>query len=159
MNSYLRQLKEGLVDIHQLKGIHNKFEPKKGLVVKAKKHEYIVSEPSKFEKKQERRLEWTDLMTASSNGDVEWANKLLKEDVDIDRQDADGLTPLMVASREGKTEMVALLLSKGAQANLQKRGGKSALMLASKRGHTEVVSLLLNSDADVNMQKKPGSQL
>lgn len=96
------------------------------------------------------KTEWSDLMTASFNGDVEKVNTLLKEDVNW--QDSNGVTALMLASREGHTELVRILLEKGAQVNMQKKFGTSALIIASKRGHTEVVKLLLDHGAHVNKQ-------
>ena len=101
-----------------------------------------------IKEKQDR----SDLINASYIGDVEWANKLLNGDLDIDRQDSDGYSALMPASREGHTDMVRLLPGKGAQVNLQKRNGKSVLLLASKHGHADVVSLLVDNGANVNIR-------
>ena len=88
------------------KGVHKNVKSRKG---GAKIPTCAPSAPA-VKEKRDKTLDRSDLMNAIFTGDVEWANKLLNGELDIDRQDSDGYSALMLASREGHTDMVRLLL-------------------------------------------------
>ena len=73
----------------------------------------------------------TDLIKASSEGDIETISFLLDRGVDVNMKDYGGSTALMLASFGGHTETVSLLLDRGADVNMKNTGGHTALDIHS----------------------------
>jgi len=97
-----------------------------------------------------------DFIQTTFLGDVEKINKHLKNGVDINFQNEDGLTSLMIASYYGNNIIVQLLCEKGAAINLQNHDGYTALMYAASCNKYEAVKLLLAKGAKVNIQNHDG---
>ena len=96
------------------------------------------------------------IIEAAKTGNTEVVKLLLKENVDVNVQDEEGVTALMIASENGHTQVVDLLLKANVDVNVQDEEGVTALMIASENGHTQVVEVLLKENADVNIQNKEG---
>ena len=75
---------------------------------------------------------------------------LLKETVDVNAPQVDGMTALHWASRHDDLEMANLLVGAGAQVNAANRYGVTPLTLACTNGNAELVELLLDAGADPN---------
>ena len=132
------------MDETALEKVLNIFNQDRGQMKRARKQRILDPRKQEAATKAKKeghtktsKLEWPDIMKASFAGNIEWLNTLLKDELDVNRQDGDGVTALMLASREGHTEIAKILIDQGAQVNLQKISGTSALMKASKRGHTQ----------------------
>jgi ankyrin repeat protein len=70
--------------------------------------------------------------------------------VDVDEEDAFGLTPLHWASFYGQITTVQLLLQKGAIVDKEGKEGETALQLAAAGGHHDTLKILLSEGADLN---------
>ena len=114
------------------------------------------------EKEEEQQLQHSSgyltipIIEAAKTGNTEVVKLQLKEHVNVNIQDEDGVTALMLASLNGHTQVVELLLKNNADVNIQKEDGVTALMLASQNGHTQIVELLLQENIDVNVQGTNG---
>ena len=69
--------------------------------------------------------------------------------VDLDFQDADGLTVLHHAALSGYEDTTQELLIQGAHINARTKAGATALFLAAFHGYDDIVSLLLRSRASM----------
>lgn len=85
---------------------------------------------------------FTELMFASSLGDIQKISELLAKGVDINAQDDQGKTALMFASMNGLLEVVALLVQIGANPNLTTKAGHDASWFAHNQGFDDIVSIL-----------------
>jgi hypothetical protein len=86
--------------------------------------------------------DWTALIYAARNGQLEMIDLLLEHDAVIDRKvESSGLTALMYAIFMDKTEAVRLLLERGADAGEKSVQGKTALMYAREFERPEIVAL------------------
>jgi ankyrin repeat protein len=81
----------------------------------------------------------------------------VEENVNIDREDYQGLTALMLALIQGHLKAMELLIFKGADLNVKNNGGLAALMLASQDGHVNAMELLIAKGSDVNIMNINGS--
>ena len=90
------------------------------------------------------------LIGAASDGDKKAIQALLKEGVDVNVRDWDGLTALIPAASSGNLEICKLLVKGGIDVNAKDKDGITALMEASIMGNTKVVEFLLSKGADVN---------
>ena len=124
--------------------------------------QFNVLNTTQKEKEEDQQLQHSSgyltipIIEAAKIGNIEVVKLQLKEHVNVNIQDEDGVTALMLASLNGHTQVVELLLKENADVNIQKENGRTALMLASLNGHTKVVELLLKENADVNIQNKEG---
>ena len=128
----------------------------------------FLAKPSNFTAESETDLgtvsksvpiERSDFLKASMSGNTQRVDYLLKHDIDINQQDAEGNTALLLASERGHTATVQLLLNSCARVarfDMQIDSGQSALMAASQNGHTEVAKLLLDHHAQVDMHDNDG---
>jgi ankyrin repeat protein len=98
----------------------------------------------------ERSQNWTPLMVAAINGDVETIKSLLKKGVDIEVSSRNGETALMLGASRGFNEVVRILLSSGANIDATNAKGWTTLMLAVRDKDEKTVDLLLSKGADVN---------
>ena len=80
----------------------------------------------------------TPLASAVIEGSLKCAERLADAGADLERADADGLTPLMHAALHGRADEAHLLLKRGASPDA-KAGGVDARRLASVRGHDRVI--------------------
>ncbi|XP_049916905.1 ankyrin-3-like isoform X8 [Epinephelus moara] len=90
-------------------------------------------------------------------GNLEKALDYLKNGVDINICNQNGLNALHLASKEGHVEVVAELIKHGANVDAAtKQKGNTALHIASLAGQTEVVKELVTHNANVNAQSQNG---
>ncbi|XP_054454686.1 ankyrin-3-like isoform X1 [Anoplopoma fimbria] len=89
-------------------------------------------------------------------GNLEKALDYLKNGVDINICNQNGLNALHLASKEGHVEVVAELIKHGANVDAATKKGNSALHIASLAGQTDVVKELVTHSANVNAQSQNG---
>lgn len=99
---------------------------------------------------------WTPLMVAAFNGNLESALLLIKAGARISTQDKNGYTTLHWAAYNGHIDMVKMLVDKGAEPNMPSQYGWTALMQAAARGHLLVCAYLIFKGADVNLTTSDG---
>lgn len=91
------------------------------------------------------------LFAACKTSDLEKAEAMLEENIDVNVRDQFHWTALMYASKFGYYAIVVRLIAAGADVNACGiMGGRTSLMLACKRGHEEIVQELLKAGANVN---------
>lgn len=79
---------------------------------------------------------------------VKLTYSLLKDEIDLDKQEDDGETFLMVAASNNRIETVKFLLSLGVKMNtISEPLNRSALSIACERGHGGVVDILIEAGA------------
>ncbi|XP_056904970.1 ankyrin-3-like isoform X16 [Takifugu flavidus] len=90
-------------------------------------------------------------------GNLEKTLDYLKNGVDINICNQNGLNALHLASKEGHVEVVAELIKLGANVDAAtKQKGNTALHIASLAGQTDVVKKLVTHHANVNAQSQNG---
>src|SRR5262249_18373891 len=88
---------------------------------------------------------------AAMKGTRELVRTLLKQAVDVNAAQGDGMTALHWAASKDDAEMAQLLLSAGANARATTRlGGITPLWLAAQNGNGRLIEMLLKSGADAN---------
>lgn len=96
----------------------------------------------------------TPLHAAASFGEFDIATLILedansrKRHINVNAEDAYGLTPLHLAARAGNWKMADLLLDWGANPNVAEKYGFTPLHEAVENSHIELVRLLLKHGAD-----------
>jgi ankyrin repeat protein len=104
-------------------------------------------------------LAWTSSVRAQANAALADAVErldraavavLLKQGVDVNAPQADGMTALHWAVYHDDAATTAMLLRAGADAKAANRYGVTPLPLACTNGTSEIVELLLNAGADAN---------
>ncbi|GLH03330.1 Ankyrin repeat domain-containing protein 39 [Gryllus bimaculatus] len=94
---------------------------------------------------------------AAQHNDITRIEKLLRQGVSPNAEDAAGYTALHYASRAGHLELCRILLSAGAEPNSLTRAGRaSSLHRAASRGLVDIVKLLLKSGALPDLQDSDG---
>ncbi len=88
----------------------------------------LVSANSIYNMTSQDKLLWG----ASSDFD-KLVEEALKEGIDVNLKDCNGLTALMIAADKGSGEIVKTLLNSGANVNLQDNDGWTALMYVSRK--------------------------
>ncbi|XP_061611271.1 ankyrin-3-like isoform X43 [Phyllopteryx taeniolatus] len=95
-------------------------------------------------------------LRAARAGNLEKALDYLKNGVDINICNQNGLNALHLASKEGHVEVVAELLQQGAKVDAATKKGNTALHIASLAGQMEVVKELVTHSANINAQSQNG---
>ncbi|XP_061665538.1 ankyrin-3-like [Syngnathoides biaculeatus] len=95
-------------------------------------------------------------LRAARAGNLEKALDYLKNGVDINICNQNGLNALHLASKEGHVEVVAELLQQGAKVDAATKKGNTALHIASLAGQMEVVKELVMHSANINAQSQNG---
>ncbi|XP_062833419.1 ankyrin-3 isoform X43 [Anolis carolinensis] len=95
-------------------------------------------------------------LRAARAGNLEKALDYLKNGVDINICNQNGLNALHLASKEGHVEVVSELIQRGANVDAATKKGNTALHIASLAGQTEVVKVLVTNGANVNAQSQNG---
>src|SRR5690349_10249212 len=88
------------------------------------------------------------LADAVEKSDGATIRTLLKQHVDVNACQVDGMTALHWAARLERVETARVLLKAGANASATNRYGVTALSLACENGNTELVEMLLAAGAD-----------
>ncbi|XP_055005997.1 ankyrin-3-like [Boleophthalmus pectinirostris] len=95
-------------------------------------------------------------LRAARAGNLEKALDYLKNGVDINICNQNGLNALHLASKEGHVEVVSELIKHGANVDAATKKGNTALHIASLAGQTDVVKELVTHGANVNAQSQNG---
>jgi ankyrin repeat protein/mannosyltransferase OCH1-like enzyme len=90
------------------------------------------------------------LLSAAQRNDMLEVKRLIELDVDVNYQDAEGVSLLSIAVLYNNKELLALLLDKGANPNAQTKDGATMLYFASGLNFQEIAQLLIKYGADVN---------
>jgi uncharacterized protein len=86
---------------------------------------------------------------AAMNGDRTAVRTLLKQGLDVNAAQADGMTALHWAARQGDVETARMLIYAGANVRAATRlGAYTPLFMASQLGHATVIDTLLKAGAD-----------
>lgn len=96
------------------------------------------------------------LADAAERNDRAAVRSLLKQRVDVNAPQVDGMTALHWAVYQDDTETGRLLLDAGANAKPENRYGVTPLSLACQNGNTILVELLLSAGADPNTALRGG---
>ncbi len=99
---------------------------------------------------------WTPLMVAAFNGNLEFAKLLIQCGARVSPRDKNGYTPLHWAAYNGHIDLVKMLLEKGAEPDNPSQFGWTALMQAATRGHLLTCAYLIFRGADVNQATTDG---
>ncbi|XP_049532943.1 ankyrin-3-like isoform X1 [Anopheles darlingi] len=98
----------------------------------------------------------TSFLRAARAGNLEKVLEHLKNNIDINTCNANGLNALHLASKDGHVAVVSELLARGATVDAATKKGNTALHIASLAGQEEVVKLLIKHNASVNVQSQNG---
>ncbi|XP_039222832.1 ankyrin-1 isoform X2 [Crotalus tigris] len=98
----------------------------------------------------------TSFLRAARSGNLDKALDLLRNGVDINTCNQNGLNALHLASKEGHVKMVAELLHKEIVLETTTKKGNTALHIAALAGQDDVVRELVNFGANVNAQSQKG---
>ena len=91
----------------------------------------------------------TRVADAAMIGDVDTVHALIRQAVDVNSAQGDGMTALHWAAYNGDAELAQTLLYAGANARATTRlGAYTPLYMASKSGHADIVGVLLEAGAD-----------
>jgi Zn-dependent protease with chaperone function len=92
--------------------------------------------------------EYTPLMEASLDGDIERVNELLNAGENPNEMNEFGESPLLIAVENEEIEIIQALLKNGADPNLQDDYGWTPLMSAVMTENIEIGEILLEAGAD-----------
>ncbi|XP_040175576.1 ankyrin-2 isoform X9 [Anopheles arabiensis] len=98
----------------------------------------------------------TSFLRAARAGNLEKVLEHLKNNIDINTCNANGLNALHLASKDGHVAVVTELLARGATVDAATKKGNTALHIASLAGQEDVVKLLIKHNASVNVQSQNG---
>jgi ankyrin repeat protein len=84
----------------------------------------------------------TALFNAILKSRLPLLESLLKNGVDVNVRNSDGMTPLMAAASSGNLDMIRLLLDKGADTGVANNLGERASDVAMRYGHANVANIL-----------------
>ena len=95
---------------------------------------------------------------AAMNGNHEAVRALLKDGVDVNTTQADGMTALHWAAQKGDVELAKVLLYASANLKATTRiGGYTPLLIASKNGDAAMIDTLTQAGADVSATTMNGT--
>jgi ankyrin repeat protein len=97
------------------------------------------------------------LADAAKSGDVEAVRALLRQHVDVNAANGDGMTALHWGAYRGDLVIARLLLEAGAQVNAPSARGLTPLLLAVDTADAALVRLLLKAGADPNLANPLGT--
>ena len=89
---------------------------------------------------------------AAENGDIALVKQLLKEGVEVNEPQGDGMTALHWAAERGNSELAEILIYAGANPMAGTRIGQyKPLHLAAKKGNADIIKILLDTGIDPNI--------
>ncbi|XP_077594165.1 uncharacterized protein ank1b isoform X5 [Stigmatopora nigra] len=98
----------------------------------------------------------TSFLRAARSGNLDKALDHMKNGIDINTANQNGLNGLHLASKEGHVKMVLELLHSGIELEATTKKGNTALHIAALAGQEKVVAELVNYGANVNAQSHKG---
>nr|XP_023682212.1 ankyrin-1-like [Paramormyrops kingsleyae] len=98
----------------------------------------------------------TSFLRAARSGNLDKAMDHIKNGIDINTANQNGLNGLHLASKEGHVKMVLELLHNNIDLEATTKKGNTALHIAALAGQERVVAELVNYGANVNAQSQKG---
>lgn len=115
--------------------------------------EIDAAENEKDEKrKRKQKIKFSDnvvLLEAAARNDIEEVRRLLKENVDPNQGDEDGLTALHQSCIDDFEDLVKVLIEYGADVNARDTENWTPLHAAATCGHTNICRILLENGANI----------
>uniref|UniRef100_A0A673J621 Ankyrin-1 n=1 Tax=Sinocyclocheilus rhinocerous TaxID=307959 RepID=A0A673J621_9TELE len=108
------------------------------------------------EREKEKADAGTSFLRAARSGNLEKALDHIKNGIDVNTANQNGLNGLHLASKEGHVKMVLELLHHGIVLETTTKKGNTALHIAALAGQEQVVTELVNYGANVNAQSQKG---
>ena len=96
------------------------------------------------------------LLTAVQNHDSAGVRALLKQHVDVDVTQPDGMSALLFAAHNDDLDAVKLLVAAGAKVAVSNRFGLTPITEAAMNGDAEMIELLIGAGADPNTTLEEG---
>ncbi|XP_036791844.1 ankyrin-1 isoform X14 [Oncorhynchus mykiss] len=96
----------------------------------------------------------SSFLRAARSGNMDKAIDHIKNGIDINTANQNGLNGLHLASKEGHVKMVLELLHGGIDVETQTKKGNTALHIAALAGQEQVVAELVNYGANINAQSQ-----
>jgi len=87
------------------------------------------------------------LMKCCHYGLLKEVKEFIKQGINVDVKNSNGLTPLLTASYYGHLDVVKELIKAGADVNAKTKSGDTALLYASEKRHLNVVKELIKAGA------------
>ncbi|MDH4133581.1 MAG: ankyrin repeat domain-containing protein [Gammaproteobacteria bacterium] len=85
----------------------------------------------------------TALFNAILKTRVPMVESLLKNGIDVNVRNSDGITPLMAAASTGNIDVLRMLMARGADPFVVNGLGQSALDIAEHAGHTDAAAMII----------------
>ncbi|XP_016407777.1 ankyrin-1-like [Sinocyclocheilus rhinocerous] len=120
------------------------------------KEEEKAKKRSRSRDKKRKADATTSFLRAARSGNLEKALDHIKNGIDINTANQNGLNGLHLASKEGHVKMVLELLHQGIVLETTTKKGNTALHIAALAGQEQVVTELVNYGANVNAQSQKG---
>ncbi|XP_031712260.1 ankyrin-1a isoform X11 [Anarrhichthys ocellatus] len=120
------------------------------------KEEERVKKRSRSRDKKRKADAGNSFLRAARSGNLDKALDHIKNGIDINTANQNGLNGLHLASKEGHVKMVLELLHNGIVLETTTKKGNTALHIAALAGQEQVVTELVNYGADVNAQSQKG---
>jgi serine/threonine protein kinase len=96
------------------------------------------------------------LIDEIKSNELSGIERVLGQNVQVDRPDNNGDTPLGIATRLGNEAVVRRLLQANASVDARSAGNKTPLMIAARNGRTQIARLLLERDPDLMAYSEEG---
>lgn len=94
-----------------------------------------------------------NFLRAARAGNIEKVLDFLKNNIDVNYCNTNGLTALHLASKEGHIKLITELLNHGADANASTTKGFTSLHVAAISGKKDVVDILVRNKASIDRQE------
>ncbi|XP_035382909.1 ankyrin-1 isoform X1 [Electrophorus electricus] len=120
------------------------------------KEETKLKKRSRSKDHRRKAIAATGFLRATRSGNVEKVLDHIKNGIDINTANQNGLNGLHLASKEGHVKMVLELLHNGIDLEKTTKKGNTALHIAALAGQDKVVAELVNCGANVNAQSQKG---
>ncbi|XP_035760883.1 ankyrin-1-like isoform X7 [Neolamprologus brichardi] len=120
------------------------------------KEEERVKKRSRSRDKKRKADAGNSFLRAARSGNLDKALEHIKNGIDINTANQNGLNGLHLASKEGHVKMVLELLHNGIVLETTTKKGNTALHIAALAGQEQVVQELVNYGANVNAQSQKG---
>ncbi|XP_049435790.1 ankyrin-1a isoform X9 [Epinephelus fuscoguttatus] len=120
------------------------------------KEEERVKKRSRSRDKKRKADAGNSFLRAARSGNLDKALDHIKNGIDINTANQNGLNGLHLASKEGHVKMVLELLHNGIVLETTTKKGNTALHIAALAGQEQVVTELVNYGANVNAQSQKG---
>ncbi|KAF0698510.1 Aste57867_10877 [Aphanomyces stellatus] len=99
----------------------------------------------------------TQLLHASSVGQVEHVRSLLAQGAEVNYADVDGMTGLLHAIQGGHNEVATTLINHGANVDVANKEGNTPLFFAIKHEQMQIALLLLQHGVNIDVADKSGN--